>query len=146
MRRSEAALAVIRRPSDGGSRWLALWNAKWAAFHFVGGHRRPDESYRDCLIREIFEELGLREGGDCVVDPTPLAHLDYTAWSKHALAETRYEMELFAVVLDKHAEQSLYGNPSVRWLSDDEIRSERCKDGRPVSSTMGFLLARAELF
>jgi 8-oxo-dGTP pyrophosphatase MutT (NUDIX family) len=145
MRKSEASLAVIRRPRDGGSRWLALWNVKWDAFHFVGGHRHPGETYRDCMVREILEETGLRDGIDCHVEPGPLAHLDYTAWSNHARADTEYTMELFAVDLDEHAERALEGNPSVRWLTDDEIRSERCRDGRPVSPTMGFLIARAEI-
>jgi 8-oxo-dGTP pyrophosphatase MutT (NUDIX family) len=143
MRKSEAALAVIRRPRDGGSRWLALWNAKWDAFHFVGGHRRPGESFRECLVREVAEELGLRDGIDCRVAPTPMAHLDYTAWSSHARANTEYTMELFAVELVEDAERALEGHASVRWLSDDEIRSGRCRDGRPVSPTMGFLIAKA---
>jgi 8-oxo-dGTP pyrophosphatase MutT (NUDIX family) len=145
MRKSEAALAVIRRARDSGSRWLALWNAKWDAFHFVGGHRHPGETFRECMVREISEELGLRDGTDCRVEPAPLAHLDYTAWSNHARVDTEYAMELFAVELFEHAERSLDSNPSVRWLTDDEIRLERCQDGRPVSPTMGFLLARAEL-
>jgi 8-oxo-dGTP pyrophosphatase MutT (NUDIX family) len=145
MRRSEASLAVIRRPADRGWSWLSLWNAKWDAFHFVGGHRHPDETYRDCLVREALEELGLRDGIDCHVAPNPLAHLDYTAWSNRARAETEYAMELFAVDLDERAEASLRNNPAVRWLSDDEIRLGRCGDGRPVSSTMGWLIAKAGL-
>jgi 8-oxo-dGTP pyrophosphatase MutT (NUDIX family) len=145
MRRSEAALAVIRRPFEGGSRWLAIWNVKWDAFHFVGGHRRPDEAFNDCLVREIFEELALRDGIDCHVEPTPMAHLVYTAWSNHARADTDYSMELFDVTLEEQAEPSLRANPAVRWLTDDEIRFERCRDGRPVSPTMGFLIAKAGL-
>jgi 8-oxo-dGTP pyrophosphatase MutT (NUDIX family) len=146
MRRSEASLAVIRGRRDGQPRRLALWNEKWAAFHLVGGHRRPDETYLACMTREIFEELGLRDGPDCRVEPTPLAHLDYTAWSDHARVDTEYAMELFAVELSEDAERSLVGNPWARWLGDDEIRSGRCHDGRPVSPTMGLLLARAGLF
>jgi 8-oxo-dGTP pyrophosphatase MutT (NUDIX family) len=145
MRKSEASLAVIRCPRETGSRWMALWNVKWDAFHFVGGHRRPGESFRDCLVREIFEELGLRDGIDCHVAPTPLAHLAYTAWSNHARADTDYKMELFAVTLEERAVPALRANPAVRWLTDDEIRFERSRDGRPLSPTMGFLIAKAGL-
>ena len=64
MRLSEAAVALIRREQDGRTFWLARWNRNWRAYHLVGGHRRPGESFRDCLVREIAEELHLREGTD----------------------------------------------------------------------------------
>ncbi len=143
MRRSEASLALVRRIGVDGSRWLALWNVRWDAFHLVGGHRRPDEGFRDCLVREIYEELGLRDGLDCRVEPVPQAHLAYTAWSNHARAETDYTMELYTVTLEDRAEPILGDNPAVRWLTESEIQYERCRDGRPVSPTMGFLIAKA---
>ena len=141
MRTSEASLAVIR----DGPRWLALWNVKWDAFHFVGGHRLPGETYRDGLVRELLEEVNLVDGPDCVVALHPIAHLDYTAWSNHARADTAYSIELFAVDLPEAARIALEANPAARWLTDDEIRFERCRDGRPVSPTMGFLIAKAGL-
>ena len=62
MRQSIAAFAVIRRDERGQTLWLAQWNPKWGAYHFVGGHKRPEETFRECLVREIGEELHLCEG------------------------------------------------------------------------------------
>jgi hypothetical protein len=57
MRRSEAGVALIRDNVDGGqTRRLARWNTRWQVFHFVAGHRRPEESIRTGLVREVAEE------------------------------------------------------------------------------------------
>ena len=139
-RRSEAAVALIRRESDGQTLWLAQWNRKWQAYHFVAGHRRPDETFRECLVRELGEELGLRADVDCTAAAEPLARVEYSAWSESARAETQYTMELFAVELTSAARASADEDPRNRWLSGPEIASQRCQDGRPVSATMQRLL------
>src|SRR4051812_24779597 len=89
MRRSEAAVALIRREEGGQILWLAQWNPKWQAYHFISGHRRPEETFRECLVREVHEELGLAEG----VDYTAAAHLGFQAFSQGAGVETQYTME-----------------------------------------------------
>jgi hypothetical protein len=142
MRRSEAAVALIRRERDGQTSWLAQWNPRWQAYHFVSGRRHPGESFRECLVREILEELHLGEGADYAVAAGPPRHLEYTAWSEGARAETRYTMELFEVVLaDDQARQRVDADPRNRWLGEAEIRSRRCVDGKAVSATMGSLLS-----
>jgi len=88
MRRSEAAIALIRREFESSTQWLAQWNEGWQAFSFIGGHKRDDESFRACMIRELHEELGLREDADVLVPTAPLLHLEYTAVSQRAREET----------------------------------------------------------
>ena len=49
MRVSEAALALITRVTpQGEAEYLTQWNEKWQAYSLIGGHREPDESFRDC--------------------------------------------------------------------------------------------------
>ncbi len=140
VRRSEAAVAVIRRVQDGQTFWLAQWNPKWQAYHFVGGHRRPEESFRECLTREVGEELGLVEGADFQMSPAFPIHLEFTDFSESARTETDYIMELFALELDSRAIPKVEGNPENRWLTEAEIEAGRTHDGRPVSTTMRRLL------
>jgi hypothetical protein len=64
MRRSEAAVALIRSDRDGQTLWLAQWNPRWGAYHFV---------------REVTEELGLREEVDFHAAPERSVHLEYSA-------------------------------------------------------------------
>ena len=142
MRQSEAAVALIRRRLDSQTRWLAQWNPKWCAYHFVSGHRRDDETFRECLVREIAEELHLVEGTDYRVATEPATHLEFVDFSRSAQSQTCYIMELFAVSLDEGAHPSVEADPANRWLTDAEIDSERTHDARAVSATMRRVLGK----
>jgi 8-oxo-dGTP pyrophosphatase MutT (NUDIX family) len=144
MRESVAAIAIIRRQQEGRTLYLAQWNPGWQRFHFVGGHRQADESFRQCVAREVGEELGIAPESEFLVGEQPLAHVDYTAWSDRAGRETHYEMELFEVQLaGEAARQRVDADPLNRWLTEDEIREHCCRDGQPVSETMSLLLRKA---
>jgi 8-oxo-dGTP pyrophosphatase MutT (NUDIX family) len=138
-------VALIRREQDGATLWLAQWNRRWGHYHFVAGHKLPDESFRRCLAREIAEELHLREGTDFHIAAGPPAHVEYTAWSAAARAETSYTMELFAVDLTEAARRAVDENPLNRWLTEAEVRDGRAADGKPVSPTMRLLLSKIGL-
>ena len=146
MRSSQAALALIRQQQDRQTLWLAQWNRNWQRYNFVGGHKRPEESFRECVVREVSEELGLRPDADFRAAVNPLAQLEYTAWSESARQETQYTMELFEVeLLGDGSRQKVNGNPRNRWLTEVEIRGLRCGDGSRVSETMLLLLSKAGL-
>ncbi len=140
MRQSQGALALIRRPGPGGTEYLLQWNAKWRALHLVGGHRRPDESFRDCLCRELAEELRLSPGAGARVADRPLAHLEYTDFSESAREETAYTMELFEVALTPAAERRVSADSQNAWVSGAEVRAGRAGDGRAISRTTARLL------
>jgi 8-oxo-dGTP pyrophosphatase MutT (NUDIX family) len=143
MRQSIAAVALIRRQQDGQTLWLVQWNPRWQKYHLVSGHKLPDETFRECMVRELGEELGLHEETDFRLAAEPLAHLEFTAWSESAGAETAYTMELFEVgLIGAAARQKVDTNPGNRWLSDEEIRTERCEDGKAVSTTLPLILSQ----
>jgi isopentenyldiphosphate isomerase len=146
MRQSIASVALIRRQQNGRTIWLAQWNPRWQKYHLVSGHKRPEETFRECVIREIGEELGLQEGIEFRLPAKPLAHLEYMAWSGSAGEETAYTMELFEVeLIGSTARQKVDTDPHNRWLTDEEIRSEKCHDGQAVSPTMSRLLSSSGL-
>jgi hypothetical protein len=142
MRQSIAATALIRLERNGHVLWPARWSRTWQRFHLVGAHKRPEESFRGCLAREIGEELGLAEGADYEMAAEPTAHLEFTAWSEGAKEETAYTTELFEVDLRDPARAKLDAEPAVRWLSEAEIQTGRCTDGKPTSQTMQLVLAK----
>ena len=86
-RQSIAAAALIRRTEAAQVLWLARWSRSWKRFHLVGGHKHDEESFRECLVREIGEELGLVEDADYEMAAVPTAHLEFTAWSEGAKEE-----------------------------------------------------------
>ncbi len=141
LRQSVAAFALIRREDRGADLWLAQWNKRWQCYNFVGGHKRPDESFRECVVREVNEELQLNEGQDFTVPAEPMAHLQYVDWSASAREDTAYTVELFEVELiglDAHC--TVNADSSNRWITLQEIESGRAADDRPISSTMKRLI------
>jgi hypothetical protein len=74
-----------------------------------------------------------------------LAHLDYVAWSESARAQTSYTIELFVVrLISDSAHEVVDADMKTRWLTNAEIRSGRCGDGRPVSQSMAYVLDRID--
>lgn len=145
MRESIASVALIRYQDQADTKWLTRWNDKWRAYSLVGGHLEPGESFRDCIIREVTEELGLQPDIDFVVSPRPVAHLEFVAWSASARSDTAYTMELFEVKLIRpEAVDVVHREPHNRWMSEAEIRKELATDGRPVSETAKRLLNSVE--
>jgi len=140
MRQSIASIALIRKTAAGRTLWLAQWNRNWQCFNLVGGHKHADETFRECMIREISEELGIAEHEDFEAAEHPAAHLEYTAWSEGAQQQTAYTMELFDVELLDTAKQKVDSDPQNRWLDETEIRARAAKDGSKISPTMKRLL------
>ena len=146
MRQSIASLAVIRQSGGAQTLWLAQWNDKWQAYNFVGGHKHEDESFRECVVREVAEDLGLVAERDFGTGER-LAHLEYVAWSESAQCETAYVIELFELtLLNDAARERLSRDPQNRWLAESEIHSRMGSNGRPVSATMPLLMTKARLW
>ena len=145
MRVSIGAFALIRRRAPGGAdEWLCNWNAGWNALNLVGGHKRPDESFRDCCQREVAEELELVPGSDFRVAPEREDHLEYIADSRRTGEKTAYTLEVFLVdLLTDAARARVESNPQCCWLSEREIRALRAADGRAVSPTVERVLVHA---
>lgn len=137
MRTSFAALAIIRRRQSGTPQWLVQWNEGWQCLALIGGHKHTDESFRECIVREVMEELHLENNTNFRAAAEPLAHLEYTAWSARAQAETAYAVELFAVeLIGSGAEQHVAADPDNRWITAEEIAAGRTADGKSISDTL----------
>lgn len=136
MRISEAALALITRVNtQDETEYLTQWNEKWQAYSLIGGHREEGESFRECCIREIEEELELKRDVNFGVPETPVAPtVEFMMYSKTAGEETRYRMQLFRVEIGSARDRELIdANPVNRWLSESEIGNRLSSEGRPVS-------------
>lgn len=145
MRVSEAAFAMICRQAEGQILWLLRWNRPWKCYHVVGGHRHNDETYRQCVIREIGEELGLREGIDFQCGADVRLRIEYEAWSASAREETRYLFEVFDIDPPAGREWDFSeSDEDVRWVSETDIHEQKCPDGKPISETTKRVLDSVE--
>lgn len=134
MRRTSAAFAWIDHLSTSGMLYLCQWNRKWQAFNLIGGHQEPGETARQCVVREIAEELGLADSEDIAVAGEPLARIEFTAWSVPLGEWTAYDMTAFAATIASPAALARVGeNAENRWLSAAELTTGRTDDDRAVS-------------
>lgn len=132
-RRECAAFAWIERPTPDGPQILTQWNRKWQAFNLIGGQREAGESFRECVVREIVEELGLGEA-QFDVSAEPLAQIEFSAYSVPIGETTAYTIALFRAVLADAAAVCLVDeNPQNRWLSREELAVGTTSDGRQIS-------------
>ena len=53
------SVAIVRRGHDRDAQWLAVWDDVRAAYRFVEGRKTESDSFRDCLIEVIEDELEL---------------------------------------------------------------------------------------
>jgi 8-oxo-dGTP pyrophosphatase MutT (NUDIX family) len=135
-RRSEAAIALFVRWGPAREREvLAQWNVKWQSFSLVGGGREAGETFRECCLREVEEELHLRSEVDFRIAAEPLAPgCDYRARSKSAGVETDYVFEVFPASLATLAAATLVGRDALnRWLSEGEVRQGITSNGAPIA-------------
>lgn len=96
----DGKLLITQRPADG--HLGGLWE-------FPGGKREADESFEDCLRRELMEELGIEvEVGEVVESIT------------HEYPEKTVHLRFFRCVWKMHEPQAL-GCPAFRWVSVNEL-------------------------
>ena len=138
LRVSTASVALISRESQSGSRlWLAQWNSHWQAYNFISGHVEEGETFRECLMREIEEELGLHNESDYSLPDSPDSILEFDETSARTSSLTHYVLALFTVTLiGECALERIALNPRNRWLNESEIEAGVASDGKAVSDLM----------
>ena len=129
---------MITKEVNGETHYLAQWNDKWKAFFLVGGHRENGESYRECVVREVCEELDIQED-NFQVSPEAREQLEYCAISNRTKLLTNYRHHLFDVSLDTH----LAEGSNNAWLSAEEVFRSETNDGRMISDTMQLLVVKS---
>ncbi len=93
--------------------------------------------FRDCLVREVGEELGLALGEDYRLTDQPPVRLEFDAFSESRWQQTSYVAEVFSVELTGHAALAkIDANNDNRWVSLSEMLAGRCNDGTRVSPTV----------
>lgn len=131
MRISEASLALITRVNaQGETEYLTQWNEKWHAYSLIGGHREEGESFRECCIREVEEELGLTRDVDFILTDSPInPSLRFTGFSRSAQVDTMFVFELFEAMLCC----SIGRLNDCHWVQFAEAKSGIAPDGRAIA-------------
>lgn len=96
----EGKVLITQRPADG--HLGGLWE-------FPGGKREANESFEECLRRELMEELGIEvEVGELIEQIT------------HDYPDKTVDLRFFRCMW-KHHEPRALGCPAFRWVSVEEL-------------------------
>jgi mutator protein MutT len=96
----DGKLLITQRPAGG--HLAGLWE-------FPGGKREPDESYEDCLRRELMEELGIEvEIGELIES------------IMHGYPEKTVHLRFFRCAWKQHEPQAL-GCPAFKWVTKENL-------------------------
>ncbi|MDG2127180.1 MAG: hypothetical protein P8K08_04240 [Fuerstiella sp.] len=138
------SIALLRHPERLENHWLTYWDARRQHFDFVTAERLDDESFRECLDREIAWVFDLRRGKDYIISSQARLHLDLPVESENE--ETFYVVEFYIADLYGKASRAMVElNKEVRWLTSDEVLSGQTSEGVPVNPSLVELLNRADV-
>lgn len=138
------SIALFRHPERLENQWLAYWNVGRKFYDFVTAERLDDESFRECLDREVAWVLDLRRGKDYVMSSQARLHLDLPVESESD--DTVLGVEFYIVDLyGKSGRASVELNKQLRWLNSDEVLSGLTSDGERLNPSLVELLNKADV-
>lgn len=142
MRISEAALALITRVNARcETEYLTQWNEKWQAYSLIGGHRDEGESFRECCMREVEEELGLKRDVDFILAEAPIGPpLQFTGFSRSAQVETKFVFELFQATLLR----PIIRFDECHWVTCSEAKCGSTTDGREIADQVFRIMSHVQ--
>ena len=137
-----SSIALLRHPEQMERLWLAWWNRREDAWDFVTAERLENESFRECLDREIAWVLPLQRSQQYLISSVARLHLDLSADEM----ETTCAVEFYVVDLyGRTAQEAVDSCDQLRWLSGSELLSGETADGAPVSPRLVKLLQKADV-
>lgn len=137
---------MIRHPERPEQEWLGVYDERRQCYSFIRAERLNNESWRECLDRELSWVLELRRGKDYLISHMARLHFSDTT-SDNATGEI-IELEFEFYVVDPYgrsgraAFQQLDG---VRWLTNGELREGMTEDGVEIDPELTETLRRADL-
>lgn len=138
------SIALLRHPEQLENCWLAHWDASRKHYDFVTAERLDDESFRECLDREVAWVLDIRRDKDYIISSQARLHLDLPI---EAFGVATFCVVEFYIVdlYGKSGRASIELNKELRWLTSDEVLSGRTSERVPVNSTLVELLNKADV-
>ena len=144
MNHFSGSIALLRHPEHLEGQWLAYWNEGRRQYDFVTAERLANESFRECLDREIAWVLDIRRGKDYIMSSQPRLHLDLPIDKE--IAGAFFVTEFFIVDLyGKSGRASVELNKQRRWFTSDEVLSGRTVDGALLNPALVALLNKADV-
>lgn len=137
------SIALVRRLAGDQEEWLALWDAKRAAYRLAQAERAAGETYRSCLDAAIEDAFGL-QNRDYIVSGLSRAHYQAPVeWPGEASPQWVLVQFFMVELYGASGREQIARAPGLRWLSMQEIARGRTAEGDPVDERQRLLFERA---
>ena len=139
------SVALIPESSGLNSGWLSIWDNNRSCFDFVTAERCGDESFRDCVHREVLESLELTKR-DVLVSNMAQLNLEFVDTLPGSVSDSHIAISFYLVHLySRAARQAVEEMVEGRWLTGKELLHGETTDGWSVSPTLSYVLHRADV-
>lgn len=146
MQRFCRSIALIRKPTEHRTSWLARWQDRGRWFDFIMAEPLGDESFRECIDREVGWVLDLERERDYLVSNMAQINLDFSDALPGDAHETQILVAFYVVDLyRKSAWQKVDADRENFWLTAEQIYAGHAQDGRPINPNLRFLIRHSEV-
>lgn len=142
----DKSIALIRHPLRPEQEWLGVFDERRRFYSFITAERLNQESWRECLDRELSWTLDLNRGKDYLISHMARLHFE----ESHVDPETGDEVEraLEFYVVDPYGRRgraAFEQLDGVRWLTNEELRQAVTSDNVDIDPWLTDLLRRTDL-
>ena len=140
------SIGMIRHPDFPEQKWLGSWNPSAGQFSFVFAEKIGNDTFRECLDREIGWLLPLRRGRDYLISSMARIHLETELITRPGSSDA-FVVELF--VVDLYGKQSLASinqADELSWLTVSELIQGKTNEDLPIAPTLVQLLRKGSVF
>jgi hypothetical protein len=140
------SIALIRKPSAHRTSWLARWQNHSRCYDFIMAEPLEEESFRECIDREVGWVLKLERERDYLVANMAQINLDFCDALPGDAHETHIVVAFYVVDLYRKSAWKLVDADGENcWLSAEEIYTGFAQDQRPIEPNLRFLIRHSEV-
>ena len=139
------SVALIPDSTETKPKWLCVWDNNRSCFDFVTAERCGNESFRDCIHREVLESFGLTKR-DVLVSNMAQLNLEFVDTPPESKTNLHIAVSFYLIHLySRAARHAVKEMVEGRWLTGNELLHGETIDGWSVSPTLSYLLRRADV-
>lgn len=140
------SIALIRHPDRPEQQWLGIFDERRQFYSFITAERLNQESWRECLDRELSWALDLRRGKDYLISHMARLHFSESHFDPATGDEIEVELEFYVVdPYGRKGRAAFEQLEGVRWLSNDELRHAVTTDNIDIDPWLADMLRRTDL-
>jgi len=140
------SLGIVRRYVDETEEWLTIWDEIEEVCKLIQADRTEEETFRDCLHKNLEAELSLNAKKDYIISGLSMAHHQAPIEWPGEETPQWVIVQFFPIqIYGQAARDKVDRLPNVQWLTLSEIAKGCSTEGKPFDEKQRLLIERADL-